>query len=825
MRVPSRNGFGLFAVLLLFPALVLAFVCLVGAGAGKVRPKPPQIAAPPPAPKSPKLVGGGPAVRQPAPEDLRPKQPVGPQIKLPAPAPGVRAEGKEKEKEKEPEEPVRAKEGDGIWFNFENAEIKTVLKHLSEVAGLVILVKDGDLQGRVTLQSRKRLSVDEAIGVLNSVLKEMGYAGVRAGNTLKIVKMEEAVRSNVPVRVGGDPESIPETDEIVTQIIPLRRVQARQLRQDLEPLFSSNAVVSANEDSNSLIITDTSANVHRIAKVIRALDSAETSAAKVEVFPLKYADATDAARLITQIFQSQSQRDSRGGPRPPFSFFFRRGGPPGRGGSDRGRSAGPVATVPVIASADDRTNTVVVSGPPETLEVIRGVLEKLDSNPASKQDVFIYRVKNGDALQIEGVLNTIFGTGSFTSRGYSRGSTRSVPTSSRLGSRSSFGRSSFRGGGFPFSRSSSPFGGGSFGRRSPFLSAFRAGGGRLSSRSIESAAELYGQVYAVADEDTNSLLVMCPSAAKDTVRSIIEELDRPVPQVLIKLLIAEVTHTDSVDLGADFSILDVPGDSTLSTDFSVGAQSGGIIYRLVRHDIEAVLRALAEKSKLEVLSRPYILASDNQEATITVGQEVPFIRNTRITQNDATINTIEYEDVGIIVTVTPHINPEGLVTIDISPEISAISGETVPISETVDAPVIAKRSASTRIAIRDGQTIVIGGLMEDRMTESVSKVPILGDIPLLGSLLSRKENTTAKTELLIFLTPHVASTPDVLKGMTKQEKKGIELLDKAVEGGAFKKHLEGLRRGGNKKQEETQRSAAAVPSGGLPEGTEEKQRP
>jgi general secretion pathway protein D len=762
--------------------------------------------APPPTDAEPAAAEPAPEPAEPAPEPAEPApEPAepAPEPAEPAPEPAEPATPEPPESEVEPP-PWRANDGDGIWFNFKEAGIDTILTHLSEVAGLVVVRKDGELDGRITVQSRQRLSVDEAVSVLNSVLREEGYAGVRVGRTLKIIKLEDAVKANIPVHVGADPERIAETDEIITQIIPLKRVEARQLRQDLEALFSEEANVAANQNANAIIITDASANIRRIAKVVYALDDADPTTATVEVIALKYADATDAARLVNQIFQDNQRRSSsRDSSRTPFFMRFGRGGPPGRGGrddGDRGRGgsgSSAVQSVPVNASADERTNTVVVSGPPETVEIVREVLKKLDSNPASKQDVFIYHVKNGEASQIETVVNTLFGTG--TSGG--RTSTRSSSTRGRFGgdSRSGSPLRSDRGDTGGGIGSGGPTGGPTAGtQQTAMADLFRQGGiGRLSPQTLESAAELYGQVYAVADENTNSLLVMAASTAGNLVRQIIEELDTPVPQVLIKLLIAEVTHTDSVDLGVEFSILDIApsNDSRLFTDFSVAAQTGGAIYRLVQKDVEATIRALAEDSKLEVLSRPYILASDNQEATITVGQEVPFIRNTRVTENDAIINTIEYEDVGILVTVTPHINLEGVVTLDVSPEISQVSGETVPISETVDAPVIAKRSATTRIAIADGQTIVIGGLMEDRMVESVSKVPILGDIPLLGAAFRRLENATAKTELLIFLTPHVAHNPYQLKRMAEEEKKGIKILNKAVDGGAFDEQLEGMARG------------------------------
>jgi len=205
---------------------------------------------------------------------------------------------------------------------------------------------------------------------------------------------------------------------------------------------------------------------------------------------------------------------------------------------------------------------------------------------------------------------------------------------------------------------------------------------------------------------------------------------------------------------------------------------------------------------LDVLSRPYILASDNQPATIMVGQEVPFITSTRITEGGQTINTIDYEDIGIILKVTPHINPEGLVIMDVSPEISALTGTTVPMSETVSAPVFAKRSAESRVAILNGQTIVIGGLMEDRKTETIHKVPLLGNIPILGWLFRRTVEEKTKTELLIFLTPHVVREPEVLKAMSEDEMAGSKVVPEAVEPGAFEEHMKGMQRGAARPEDE-----------------------
>jgi len=293
-------------------------------------------------------------------------------------------------------------------------------------------------------------------------------------------------------------------------------------------------------------------------------------------------------------------------------------------------------------------------------------------------------------------------------------------------------------------------------------------------------------------------MVMTASKNFDRVKEIIGELDRAVPQVLIKVLLAEVTHDNSLDLGAEFSVLNLRASGlgqTAGTDFGVAAQTTGLMINVLEKDVTAALAALQKVGKLDVLSRPYILASDNQAASITVGQEVPFITNTRTTETGQTINTIQYQDIGIILKVTPHINPDGLVILDVSPEISTLTGTTVPISEVVNAPVFAKRSATSRVAIRDGQTIVIGGLMEDRRTENVKKVPLLGDVPVLGTLFKRTTTEGSKTELLIFLTPHVAAQPEALAGISEGELTSSKVIRKAIAPGAFDEHMKGMERG------------------------------
>ena len=295
------------------------------------------------------------------------------------------------------------------------------------------------------------------------------------------------------------------------------------------------------------------------------------------------------------------------------------------------------------------------------------------------------------------------------------------------------------------------------------------------------------------DAETDSIIIITDEETNSQIGRVIETLDRPVPQVLIKVLFLEITHTDALDLGVEGSYDDRDGsgeNDQFLTDFGIDAASQGGFYRILNQKLNVTLRALAQQGKLEVLSRPSVLARNNETATITIGQEVPFIRNSRITDEGQTINTVEYEDIGIILEVTPHITSDRLVEMEVLPEISTLTAETVAISDTIDAPVIAKRSAQTRVVVGDGKTVVIGGLMEDNETEAVRKVPFLGDIPYLGVLFRRTITSKAKTELLIFLTPHVIETVRELDDRTEAEKARTELMPEAVSDAQRQKFLD-----------------------------------
>jgi len=328
-----------------------------------------------------------------------------------------------------------------------------------------------------------------------------------------------------------------------------------------------------------------------------------------------------------------------------------------------------------------------------------------------------------------------------------------------------------------------------------------------------------GEALISSDPETRRLIVITDDETSQYVNQVVTNLDRPKPQVLIKVVFLEVTYNNSSDIGVEggfsrninnsttgivansfgLSALNSSPTGTVNNVFGQAVQSflpvppGAGLYQVFGSDFQATLRAIAQAGKTEVLSRPSILARNNQQATITVGQSVPLVTSTSFqTLTGNPINTIQYSSVGIILRVTPFITSDNLVEMIVSPQISSLSDQSVPVSAGVNAPIINLRSADTVVVTPDGQTVIIGGLMQNQKTQSDSKIPLLGDIPLLGNLFKRRAKGNTKTELLIFLTPHIVKEPSELVGLSATERDKAIMAPKAFSEQELNRYLDSL---------------------------------
>ena len=352
----------------------------------------------------------------------------------------------------------------------------------------------------------------------------------------------------------------------------------------------------------------------------------------------------------------------------------------------------------------------------------------------------------------------------------------------------------------PAQQSSRPGGsaGGGFNR-----SASPSGAGSAGS-SQDNANGAVGNATISVDPDTHNVTILADEETTKYISEVITNLDRPQPQVLIKVVFVQVTHSDALDVGIEGALTKPLGDNVTGigvNSFGLSALSSGVgsnapvlnafgqpiqsfqqiapyvsgqgagMYQVVGHDFQATLRAIAAAGKAEVLSRPSILARNNQPASVVVGQYVPLITSVSYnTISGEPINSVTYTPVGIILTVTPYITSDGLVQMIVAPQTSSIDpNTTVPIAPGVNAPVIDTVSANTVAMTPSGQTVVIGGLMQRTNAKSETKIPLLGDIPWLGYLFKRTVTSSDKEELLIFLTPYVIQAPSQIASLSAYE--------------------------------------------------------
>lgn len=390
----------------------------------------------------------------------------------------------------------------GLRLNFRGVPLDMVLNYLSDAAGFIINLET-EVTGRVDVWSNQPLTKDEAITLLNTVLNKNGYAAIRNDRTLTIVPRDEAKKRGIPVISGSDPEQIPRSDEIVTQILPVRFISATQLVKDLQALLPPTASLSANEGGNSLVITDSQGNIRRMAEIVQALDQAISSVSAVRVFPLRFADAKALATTITQLFPSQDSSRNSSDPRARFMAQFR--GPGGNAGGDNAAASangGRVPAAKVIAVADERSNAVVVSAPDEQMLVIASVIQEVDTDVEDITELRVFRLEHADPQETADLLTNLFADST-------------TQQNSRTG-----GRFNFRGPG-----------GGTFGMRGMT-------GTDVSQRTLQQT-----RVTAVPDLRTRSVVVSSSRMLMDQIGRMIEQLDAD-PARKQKVFVYSVENTD-----------------------------------------------------------------------------------------------------------------------------------------------------------------------------------------------------------------------------------------------------------------------------------------
>ena len=471
--------------------------------------------------------------------------------------------------------------------------------------------------------------------------------------------------------------------------------------------LKEGVLITPDPRTNSLVVSAPVDNMPLIEQIIAKLDSSSPQIAQIKVFQLNNADARQMADVLSSLFQLQAA----GGQTNTRSIRYTLIMPVNAEATnvDAEPTIGTAEQNALTVTVDIRTNSLLVGGSEHYVALSSQIIEELDLSPAQERITKVYRLKNSQAESIAEALQA------FLDQAQQR--VTSV----------------------------------------------------LGQEAVGTAQRLLDEEVAiVAEPISNSLLVSASPRYFEQVQAMIEELDQPQKQVLIQVLLAEVTLDGSTEWGMqwqsdmDLTEKDIPGDTaSVNSRFGLDPSSamGGLTTTLTGDNWGFILKAMQSDGRLEILSRPQILAVDNQVASIEVGQRVPVVTGSRVTERGDSINTFEYQSVGIQLEVTPRINPDGIVKMDVSPTISSLSSSSVAISSGFTVPVINNRSATTTVSVQDGQTIVIGGLISTEDNQRVTKIPWLGDIPYIGAAFRRTKKTRVRSELLIILTPHVINDP------------------------------------------------------------------
>jgi general secretion pathway protein D len=593
-----------------------------------------------------------------------------------------------------------------IAVNFDNVEIRTVLKTVGEITG-INFIPHASVSGTVTVLSPTPIRLGEIYTFLQSVLDVAGYATVETDHAVKVVPKAEATKSHSQVQVGSDPAAIPQTDAIVRQILPLQYADATEVSEVITPMLSG-AQIAVYPRTNSLMITDTSANIHHIAEVIRQLD-VEGSKEKVMLFPLAHASAQVTSEQVLRILEKTKTA----------------GGPPA------GRIQ--VQNLPALGNGprvlpDDRTNSLIVIATEQDAQRVAGLIQQLDvERPAGMDRLHVVYLKNADANEVSRSLQQA-----------------------------------------------------------------------LNTMKLAGAVPLTPaqQIQITPDSSTNALVIVAPPSEFEVISQIIEKLDIVREQVLVEMLILEISEEKLRQLGVDWSTLGSPSaDSTRGfamtnlgprVDFLSGTAQGLSVGAWKSVDgvtrIGAIINAMETQAGVNIISRPILLASNHRKAKIIAGENRAFVDQSRITETTdpaqpTVIKSFVYKDVGVTLDITPHVSQGGTIRLDLKADFTKLIDDVTNASS--DTPTTAKRSASTVVTMSSGATVVIGGLIRDDTVKTVKKVPLLGDIPLLGLLFQSQRHNVQKTNLMLFITPQVLSGPAQLQEVTDQKQ---QQMDEAREG-------------------------------------------
>ncbi|MCV6622360.1 MAG: type II secretion system secretin GspD [Cellvibrionaceae bacterium] len=610
-------------------------------------------------------------------------------------------------------------DGEAVQMNFEAAPLADVVHAILGDTLKLDYVIEHPIKGKITLRTRSPIPRNQLLEVLESLLQANGVLMVRDPNDRYFVSSSKALRTMVPQFESHNSKGA----GFSTTVIPLQNIGAVEMADILKPVAGDKAFVRIDSARNILIMAGTRVQMSGWLDIISSFDIDTLKGMSVGVFPIEYADPLEIEAALGQIIESAGET-----------------------------AENPSQLVKVIPL--ERLGSLLVITPrAKLLEKVKTWIKRLDKLPDSgaEPQLYVYPVQNGTASHIAELLGQLFGGGS------------GAGSSSRSGVAPGLNRQSVS--------DSANKSGSKQNKKTSSSSKNRTGSSSIS---------IAGDVKVVADEDNNALLIYATSNEYRKIEKAMQKLDVSPAQIMVEASIIEVTLNDSLEYGLEWSFSGGlgGGDTGLgalaNTKNAPAVARPGFSYSLVNAtgDIKAVLNALATDSLLNVISTPSIMVLDNNEASIKVGNQTPVQVGSSTTSTGIVTNNIEFKDTGVDLTVTPSVNAGGMVTMDVTQKVTDVGAE----DEVSGQRSFQTREFQTRIAIRSGESVVLGGLIRENKTKGSNGVPGLHSIPVVGALFGKKSNTSVKTELLVILTPRVLFNEQDMRDISREMRARISDL-------------------------------------------------
>ena len=694
------------------------------------------------------------------------------------------------EAEEETAEPQSVPEGEGVVNLQSEMDIRDLVQTVSEITGETFLLDESVKARKVTVISpRGGFNKRNAIRLFEAILDLNGFSIVQKDGINKIVPKRDIKTETLPTEIGtqyGTP-----SDRFITRLVPLKNINAGDVANILRPLISREGDILVYPALNTLIIIDTVSNLNKLLKIIENIDLQT----EIEFIKLKHTEAEDVAVKISDILggggaapaarsvpqTTTQQRQPRTSQRVPT----------------QSQAAGQTSFKVI---PDERSNSLIVIAYPEDMKKIKAVIEELDVEVEQpEQGIYVIRLQNADAEQVVGVLSALIGGGTGTTAAQSPRTTQRRTTG---GLGETFGSSYQRGQTGTL---------GAFGQSEERIQRGETGGTGLSAIVAEAEG-----IRVTADAATNSVIIVSSRKDFESIKKIIDELDIRRKQVFVEAAILEVAldqirsigtnlsfgftfNDDNLGFGGTLlpgipSLLGVAA-STGSVVSAISSLSGGflgVIGDTVDPDgsgpippipsFSALFQALTSLTDVNVLSTPSIVTTDNEEAEIIVADVIPFPTGSTVGETGVTVQTIDRQPVGIRLAITPQISEGDFLNLNIHTEVSAVRDAPAGLNTEEFGIATTTRTADSAVVVKNGQTIVIGGLVQDRESVLENKVPLLGDVPFFGNLFKFKRKQSTKINLMILLTPRIIGDEgDMQKILEERQKRNMLLQQRGFE--------------------------------------------